>query len=159
MFYLFPVWAAIASVGWYIFFVVIGLFFASPYLSEKYQSWKQKKDEKEYAAKYHKSKKIIIVKIKTIQMKIFNINFSIDPDLAEERLRGIEAARQRMQDEYRQAAEIARQKEEERKEAKRQELEKLANNLDGGQKLGTSSSTKLKSSFKDGTVGFYFFIR
>ena len=50
------VWNAIASVGWYIIAVVISLWLASPYIREKYTSWKLKKDEQEYAAKYHKSK-------------------------------------------------------------------------------------------------------
>lgn len=54
--YIVTVWNAIASVGWYIIAVIISFWLASPYIQEKYTSWKLKKDEQEYAAKYHKSK-------------------------------------------------------------------------------------------------------
>lgn len=50
------VWAAIASVGWYILGALIAFFFASPYLADKYRKWKNRKDEQEYEAKYKKGK-------------------------------------------------------------------------------------------------------
>ncbi|XP_043280298.1 selenoprotein S-like [Venturia canescens] len=130
--YLGIIWAGIASVGWYLVAVGVGLFFAAPYLEEKYTSWKQKKDEADYAAKYHKN-----------------------PDLLHERLRGQEEARQRMQEKYDAAAKISRELEEKRKEEKKQEIAKLMANQDGGRRLGTrdgdasTSNNSTSSSFRN----------
>ena len=56
--YVLLVWAGIAYVGWYILAALIALIFAAPHIQEKYTAWKCKRDEAEYAAKYHKSMKI-----------------------------------------------------------------------------------------------------
>ncbi|XP_015586849.1 selenoprotein S isoform X2 [Cephus cinctus] len=114
--YIEAAWAAIASVGWYLVAIAVGLVYAHPYLKEKYKSWKLKKDELEYAAKYHKN-----------------------PDLLQERLAGMEAARQRMQEKYLREAALAREREEMRKEQKRQELLKFAEGQNFGKKLGSSN--------------------
>ncbi|KAK0092274.1 hypothetical protein PV326_001799 [Microctonus aethiopoides] len=120
-------WAAIASVGWYILAVAVALFFASPYIKEKYSNWRTKKDEEEYYAKYHKN-----------------------PDLFEERLTAVEAARRKMQEKYNEQAEIAKEKEEAKKELKRQQLLKLTNNLNNGNKLGIADNGP--SSSKSSTL-------
>lgn len=49
------VWSAIASVGWYLVGVFAIIWYYSPYIQAKYTKWKLQKDEREYAAKYHKS--------------------------------------------------------------------------------------------------------
>ncbi|XP_034946009.1 uncharacterized protein [Chelonus insularis] len=117
------IWALIASVGWYLLAIAIALFCASPYLGEKYQSWKQKKDEEEYKIKYHKN-----------------------PDLFEERSRAIEAARQKLQEKYNEEARKAQEKEEERKRLKKQQLLNLKK--DGGQRLGTADDASTSKSSK-----------
>lgn len=106
------VWNAIASVGWYIIAVIILFLLASPYIREKYTSWKLKKDEQEYAAKYHKSK-YKYDKITTLHVYYMLIWFyhNIDPDLLQKRLSGLEASRQKMQEEYYQKSILAQQKE------------------------------------------------
>jgi len=126
-------WAGIAYVGWYLLGAGVALFFAAPYLREKYSVWRHKKDEAEYAAKYHKN-----------------------PDLLQERLQGLEKARQKMQEKYNVTAKTALEIEEERKEAKRRELLNLIGKQDGGRRLGTGeegastskdSSSKLQSDY------------
>ncbi|XP_011310479.1 uncharacterized protein [Fopius arisanus] len=114
--YLPIVWAAIASVGWYILGVLVALFFASPYIAEKYKSWKNKKDKQEYDSKYKKN-----------------------PDLQEERLRAIEAARQRMQSKYNETLEEAERRKEAEKAEKIRELEKFRNST-GPYRLGDTQS-------------------
>ncbi|XP_006624847.1 uncharacterized protein LOC102672681 [Apis dorsata] len=71
------IWSAIASIGWYLIAIGISFWLASPYIREKYLNWKLRRDELEYAAKYRKN-----------------------PDLLQARLLGLEASRQRMQEEY-----------------------------------------------------------
>lgn len=50
------VWTIIVSVGWYLIAIAISFWYASPYIWAKYIKWKLKKDDQDYAAKYHKSK-------------------------------------------------------------------------------------------------------
>ncbi|CAD6237273.1 GSCOCG00002226001-RA-CDS [Cotesia congregata] len=116
--YLSMIWEAIASVGWYIVGVVVLSIWMYPYLEEKYKSWKQKKDDEEYSAKYHKN-----------------------PDVFEERMRAVEAARLRLQQKYLEEAERAKEQEEERKKLKQEQLKKLLNGTEGGNKLGTGESS------------------
>ncbi|XP_031827217.1 uncharacterized protein LOC116424662 [Nomia melanderi] len=80
------IWSTVASVGWYIVAVVFSLWYASPYIREKYTSWKRRREEQEYAAKYHKN-----------------------PDLLQERLVGFEASREKMQQEYYQKSMLAQE--------------------------------------------------
>ena len=54
-FYIFLVWAVIRSVGWYIVGISVVLIYTWPYIQKKWKSWKKKKDDQEYDAKYHKS--------------------------------------------------------------------------------------------------------
>ncbi|XP_071875010.1 uncharacterized protein isoform X2 [Bombus fervidus] len=89
------VWTTIASVGWYIIGITICIWWASPYILEKYANWKLRKNEQEYAAKYHKN-----------------------PDLLRERLSGLEASRQKMQEEYYQKCMLAEQERTEKGNAK-----------------------------------------
>ncbi|XP_057318503.1 uncharacterized protein LOC130663349 [Microplitis mediator] len=125
--YLSMIWGAIASVGWYIIAAIVVSVWASPYIKEKYKSWKQKKDDEEYSAKYHKN-----------------------PDIFEERTRAIEAARQRMQQQYLERAELAKQQEEEKKRLKQEQVMKLLKDAEGGNRLGTSDQpSSSKSSFRD----------
>ncbi|KAF3423779.1 hypothetical protein E2986_04725 [Frieseomelitta varia] len=114
------IWNAIASVGWYIIAVVISFWLASPYIREKYTSWKLKKDEQEYAAKYHKN-----------------------PDLLQKRLSSFEASRQKMQEEYYQKSILAQQKETEQNE-KAKQIPKLM--LDDNQLLVTSNRSGKKDN-------------
>ncbi|KAK1127641.1 hypothetical protein K0M31_003141 [Melipona bicolor] len=107
VFYYRIIWNAIASVGWYIIAVVISFWLASPYIREKYTSWKLKKDEREYAAKYHKN-----------------------PDLLQKRLSSLEASRQKMQEEYYQKCTLAQQKGTEQKEKAKQTSKLTLNNDD-----------------------------
>ncbi|XP_063978896.1 uncharacterized protein LOC135163412 [Diachasmimorpha longicaudata] len=118
--YLPIIWTAIASIGWYILGAGVALFFASPYIADKYRSWRRRKDEQEYDEKYKK-----------------------DPDLQEERLRSIEAARQRMQSKYNETVEEAERRKEAEKEAKMRELLKHSDEA-GGHRLGGPSTSKSK---------------
>ncbi|KAK2584505.1 hypothetical protein KPH14_006878 [Odynerus spinipes] len=114
-------WAYVASIGWYVIALLGIAWYTYPYIQDKYTKWKMKRDEEEYAAKYHKN-----------------------PDLLQQRLSGLEAARQKMQEEYQKAAIAAKQKEEERKQKKQEEV----SNLLGGQRCGeasTSGESKSKS--------------
>lgn len=104
--------------GWYLVAILISLWYASPYIREKFTSWKRKKDEHEYAAKYHKN-----------------------PDLLHERLSAVEASRQKMQEEYRQKALIAQEQEKERKEKKKEETAKLLEKESGSRRLGNSEDS------------------
>ncbi|XP_051162503.1 uncharacterized protein LOC127282366 [Leptopilina boulardi] len=110
-------WQWIASIGWYLVGLCFILLMASSYLQEKYNSWKSKKDEAEYSAKYHK-----------------------DPDIVYQRLTAIEDARNRMQEKYNQDSETCKQKAEENKERKRQELLNSSDGKNNGYKLGGSTS-------------------
>ncbi|OXU19441.1 hypothetical protein TSAR_013268 [Trichomalopsis sarcophagae] len=123
------VWAVIRSVGWYLVGISIVLVYTLPHISKKWNSWKKKKDEKEYDAKYHK-----------------NVDLSI------ELLVATQLARERMQEKYLRDREIALQKEDERKEKKRQELLRLQNqssghrlNEDSSENVGPSSSSSKSS--------------
>ncbi|XP_017764478.1 PREDICTED: uncharacterized protein LOC108553904 isoform X2 [Eufriesea mexicana] len=71
------IWDNIASIGWYIIGIMICIWYASPSIQERYASWKLRKEEEEYAAKYHKN-----------------------TDLLQERISSMEASRQKMQQEY-----------------------------------------------------------
>lgn len=77
--YCLTIWSAIASIGWYLIATVTSLWIASPYIRAKYTSWKNRKYEEEYAAKYHKNPDLLLL---------------------QERLSALEASRQKMQQEY-----------------------------------------------------------
>ncbi|XP_076618924.1 uncharacterized protein LOC143340630 [Colletes latitarsis] len=95
--YISDAWAYIAPVGWYIIAIAISFWYASPYIWEKYRNWKLRKDEQDYAAKYHKN-----------------------TDLLQERLSALEASRQRMQQNYYQKCMVAREEKECKREQKAQ---------------------------------------
>ncbi|XP_033204787.2 uncharacterized protein LOC117165509 isoform X2 [Bombus vancouverensis nearcticus] len=95
MYIFLQIWSTIASVGWYIIGITICIWWASPYILEKYANWKLRKNEQEYAAKYHKN-----------------------PDLLQERLIGLEASRQKMQEEYYQKCMLAEEERTEKGNAK-----------------------------------------
>ncbi|XP_066603919.1 uncharacterized protein [Prorops nasuta] len=126
MFYLKRGWSIIVSMGWYLIGLAVLLYYAFPYIQKHYILWKQKKDEEEYAAKYHKN-------------------------LMQERLSGVEAARQRMQKFYTEMAAEAQLKEEERKKKKQEELAKLVQKDTCGHVInynnspGTSQGSQSKS--------------
>lgn len=117
------IWRAIASAGWYVVAIGISLWYMSPYISEKYWNWKQRREEQEYAAKYQN-----------------------DPDLLQQRLSVIEASRQKMQEEYYQKSLIARQEEIERKERKKEALRLIDPALSRGQRLGSDTDDSSNSS-------------
>ncbi|XP_043468549.1 selenoprotein S-like [Leptopilina heterotoma] len=112
-------WQWIASVGWYLVGLGFVLLMASSYLQEKYNSWKSKKDEAEYSAKYHK-----------------------DPDIVYQRLTAIEEVRNKMQEKYNEDAEFRKKKVEENKEKKRQELLKTEEKSSGNRLGGSTSDSK-----------------
>lgn len=113
-------WAYVASVGWYIV-ALLGIgWYTYPYIQDKYTKWKIKRDEQEYAAKYHKN-----------------------PDLLQQRLSELEAARQKMQEEYQKATLAAKEKEEEQKRKKQEEINKL---LNVPQKLGGERNNEPSTS-------------
>ncbi|XP_012265177.2 uncharacterized protein LOC105691348 [Athalia rosae] len=119
-------WQTLATFGWYLVAIGVVLLYLSPQIKQRYSIWIRKREEAEYSAKYHKN-----------------------VDLCQERLAGVEAARQRMQEKYAEAAKLAQQKEQERIEKKKQELLDLVEGKNVGQKLGrakseasTSNSTK-----------------
>ncbi|XP_046420339.1 selenoprotein S-like [Neodiprion fabricii] len=128
-------WEAIIPFGWYAVASIVVLLYLHPYIKKTYNSWRHKRDEFEYSAKYHK-----------------------DSDMLQQRQAAIEAARLRMQAQYMQDAEKARQREQERIEKKRQALKELTEGTDVGKKLGyadgndsasgsKSSSKSLKSEY------------
>ncbi|XP_017798399.1 PREDICTED: uncharacterized protein LOC108579383 isoform X2 [Habropoda laboriosa] len=110
------VWTVIASVGWYLIGVVIFFWFASPYIREKYTSWKLRKDEQDYAAKYHKN-----------------------PDLLQERLSGLEASRQKMQEEYYKKCRVAQEEEQEKQKTIRSSR-LILDNATPGHRLGSKDN-------------------
>ncbi|XP_076244613.1 uncharacterized protein LOC143185449 [Calliopsis andreniformis] len=116
------VWTIIASVGWYIVAIAVGFWYASPYIWGEYTKWKLKKDEQDYAAKYHKNL-----------------------DLLQERLSGLEASRQRMQEEYRQKCIAARR--EGRKENKQTDSSGLVDVT--GMGSGIENKTKDSSNITE----------
>lgn len=139
------VWAYVAAVGWYIVGLLGIAWYAHPYIKDTYTKWKNKRDEAEYAAKYHK-----------------------DLDLLQQRLSGLEVARLKMQEEYEKAVLAAKEEQEKKKQKKREEISKM---LDDGHRLGgesidepsTSSGTKSKSLrpeynplMGDGSRGYYY---
>lgn len=119
--YITMIWSAVASMGWYIVAILISLWYASPYIREKYINWKMKKEEQEYAAKYHKN-----------------------PDLLQQRLSAVEASRQKMQQEYYEKCTLTQKDREERAERKR-EASRLADAQSGvlGHRLGTEADDRL----------------
>ncbi|XP_076642997.1 uncharacterized protein LOC143353500 [Halictus rubicundus] len=119
--YITMIWNAVASVGWYIVAILISLWCASPYIREKYTNWKTRKEEQDYAAKYHKN-----------------------PDLLQERLSAVEASRQKMQQEYYEKCALAQKDREERAERKR-EAARSAEVQSGslGHRLGTETDDRL----------------
>lgn len=124
------IWTTIESVGWYIVAILIALWFASPSIREKYTKWKLKRDELEYAAKYHKN-----------------------PDLMQQRLSAVEASRQKMQQEYIEKCALTQaQKDKEEQEKRKKEASKSVNVHGLGQILGSEpdnlSAEKKPNSFK-----------
>ncbi|XP_012288722.1 selenoprotein S [Orussus abietinus] len=117
------VWQSIARIGWYLVGISLVLIYTFPYIQERYQRWRLKKDEQEYSAKYHKN-----------------------PDMLMERLAGLEAARQRMQEKFNRDLELARQREAEKQEKKRQELLNLTSKLNVGRSLRSSENEPSTSS-------------
>lgn len=111
--------------GWYVVAIIVVSLCLSTRIQEKYNNWKRKKDDLEYAAKYHKGKTgfmnslIIILPICTLptqDLYVISLHATfcrIDPDVYQERLAKMEAARLRMQEKYAADAEKARQKEQE----------------------------------------------
>ncbi|XP_035737595.1 uncharacterized protein LOC118448442 [Vespa mandarinia] len=127
-FYFQMAWTYVASVGWYIVALIGIIWYTYPYIQDKYTKWKIKRDEAEYAAKYHKNS-----------------------DLLQQRLLAVESSRQKMQEQYIKSTLIAKEKEEERKQKKKEEVRNL---LDGdivghGRKdeASTSNGTKSKSGY------------
>ncbi|XP_043491793.1 uncharacterized protein LOC122517463 [Polistes fuscatus] len=104
-FYFKMAWVYVASVGWYIVALLGVIWYSYPYIQDKYTRWKVKKDEEEYAAKYHKN-----------------------PDLLQQRLLEMEASRQRMQEEYTKSTLATKEKEEERMQKKKEDV---SNFVDG----------------------------
>ncbi|XP_033338643.1 uncharacterized protein LOC117227479 [Megalopta genalis] len=112
------IWTTIASVGWYIVAILIALWYASPYIREKYIEWKLKKDEQDYAAKYHKN-----------------------TDLLQQRLSAVEASRQKLHQEYIEKCALAQKDKEEREKSKREASKSI--DLRGlGQKLGSEADNR-----------------
>ncbi|XP_034187046.1 uncharacterized protein LOC117607449 [Osmia lignaria lignaria] len=107
-------WTAVASMGWYILALAICCWYASPYIRERYTRWKLRKDEEDYAAKFHKN-----------------------PDLLQDRLSALEASRQRMQEKYYQKC--VQSKEEEREKEIRKEASRLIDSSSTGYRLGSAS--------------------
>ncbi|XP_017883703.1 selenoprotein S-like [Ceratina calcarata] len=123
-FYLNAIWSGIASIGWYLVAVAIAFWYAFPYLRERYSAWVIKKDEQDYAAKYHKN-----------------------PDLSfmKERLSAVEASRQKMQEQYEKC--IFVQKEEAEKKRKAKETQRLhMDNNSLGNVLGRRDDSEACSS-------------
>ncbi|KZC08664.1 hypothetical protein WN55_10686, partial [Dufourea novaeangliae] len=121
------VWTAVASMGWYILAVIISLWYVSPYIRKKYTKWRIKKEEQDYAAKYHKN-----------------------PDLLQQRLAALEASRQKMQQEYYQKCIHEQQDEKKSKETKKKAL-KLIDTHSSGHKLGNENNDRLDSTGKKPT--------
>lgn len=123
-FYFQMAWAYIASVGWYIVALIGVIWYTYPYIQDKYTNWKIKKDEAEYAAKYHKNS-----------------------DLLQQRLSAVEASRQKMQEQYLKSTLIAKEKEEERKQKKKEEVNNLLDDdiMSQGSKDEPSTSKGPKS--------------
>ncbi|XP_015185492.1 PREDICTED: uncharacterized protein LOC107071214 [Polistes dominula] len=111
-------WVYVASVGWYIVASSIVLWYTYPYIKDKYIKWKIKKDEEEYAAKYHKN-----------------------PDIALQTALKIEAARQKMQEDYTKQTLIVKKQMEELKKK-----EKEAGNCQDGNILGHGSKDEASTS-------------
>ncbi|XP_014608725.1 PREDICTED: uncharacterized protein LOC106789211 [Polistes canadensis] len=118
-FYFKMAWVYVASVGWYIVALLGVIWYFYPYIQDKYTRWKVKKDEEEYAAKYHKN-----------------------PDLLQQRLLEMEASRQRMQEEYIKSTLAVKEKEEERMQKKKEDV---SNFLDGNI-LGRGSKDEASTS-------------
>ncbi|XP_046743625.1 selenoprotein S-like [Diprion similis] len=116
---------AIIPLAWYIVAAIVVLLYLQPYIKKKYNSWRHKKDEFEYSAKYHK-----------------------DSDMFQQRQTAMEAARLRMQAQYIQDAEKARQREQERIEKKKQALMELTEGIEIGKKLGYADGNGSASGSK-----------
>ncbi|CAK9796829.1 hypothetical protein ANTPLA_LOCUS971 [Anthophora plagiata] len=115
------VWTFIASVGWYLVGIMISFWLASPYIRKKYASWKLRKDEQDYAAKYHKN-----------------------PDLLQERLSALEASRQKMQEEYYKKCTLVQEQKEKMKRSSRP----ILNNALLGHELGSKNDDQSFSTEK-----------
>ncbi|XP_053971490.1 uncharacterized protein LOC128872636 [Hylaeus volcanicus] len=117
-------WSYVASVGWYLIGIAIVIWYASPNIWEKYSNWKLRKDEQEYAAKYHKN-----------------------PDLLQERLSALEASRQKMQQEYYQKCMLVHPQGGEHEGKQKKQSILMDANL-AGHKLGNNENTRLPSDKK-----------
>ncbi|XP_076164066.1 uncharacterized protein LOC143144999 [Ptiloglossa arizonensis] len=110
------IWTAIASMGWYVIAIAISFWYVSPYIWKRYINWKLRKDEQDYAAKYHKN-----------------------TDLLQETLSALEASRQKMQQEYYRKCMFARQEEKERKEKQKERFRSIDAN-DAGHESGNKKN-------------------
>nr|CAI5849973.1 unnamed protein product [Callosobruchus analis] len=113
-----PVIEIFENYGWYILFTTIGCtYLYQNFLKPQIEKVRQKKEEENYAAKYHK-----------------------DPDLLVSRLTAQERRINELQEKYKREAEEYKKRMEE-KEAKKKEaeLEKLGNK--GGRKLGSEKKS------------------
>ncbi|KAJ8666910.1 hypothetical protein QAD02_008572 [Eretmocerus hayati] len=118
--------AVLRTWGWYMLGAVVFLVYSWPYLQTVFMSWKKKRDDSQYDAKYHK-----------------------DVDMSSKLLLATQLARERMQEKYLKEREIALQKEQERKEKKREEALRLLNNGESGYRLdGDISENSEPSSSK-----------
>lgn len=114
---MFPVWPQIAEWGWYVVGCLVLLCFLRPYIVQHYNKWRGRKDEDEYAAKYHKGIYMhsiyVIIVISTVKMSNIQYKILLDPDVALEMMSKVENARRKMQAQYNKSLEIAQEKEEE----------------------------------------------
>ncbi|XP_076663250.1 uncharacterized protein LOC143366236 isoform X1 [Andrena cerasifolii] len=114
--YLKTIWTIVISIGWYLIAIAISFWYASPYIWAKYTKWKLRKDDQDYAAKYHKNS-----------------------DLLQERISALEASRQNMQEEYYRKCMLVREAEAEAEEKRKGASGLMRANL-MGRTLGDDTS-------------------
>ncbi|XP_032667766.1 uncharacterized protein LOC116842527 isoform X2 [Odontomachus brunneus] len=116
------IWSHIASVGWYIVGLLAITYYVFPHIQEKYRNWKSVQNQQSDAA--HSKK--------TDQLSRTSAN--------------VELARQKLQETYDQNCILAKLKEEEEKEKKRQKVIKLLEGKEVGKRLGSSSDNQAPST-------------
>lgn len=116
------IWSQIASVGWYIVGFSVIAYYIFPYIQEKYKNWKLVQDKQSDAAHCKK----------TDQLSRISAN--------------VQLARQKLQETYNQSSTLAKIKEEEEKEKKRQKVIKLLENKEVGKRLGSESDNEAPST-------------
>ncbi|XP_020282791.1 uncharacterized protein LOC109854286 [Pseudomyrmex gracilis] len=110
------IWTPVASVGWYLVGFAIIAIYAFPHIQERYKKWLAKNQTNDAFTK----------KIDDLPQMSANV----------------ELARQKMQEAYAKSAALAKIKQEEEQEKKRQKVIKLLENKKVGERLGSLSDNE-----------------